>query len=214
MSAFKEQKKVVFLNGPPKCGKDTIATHLVPYFAFQKMKQAAPLKRAVAGLLDMTVEAVERHKDAEFQILRHEQRGPDGSHGTPSYDYGPPDTIRGLLIHISEKLLKPLYGNTFFGRIAARELQRSSYSLIIITDTGFDDECDPIIRAVGKSNTILLRIHRANCTFEGDSRSYLGDIAGKNIDISNDGTIPECIFRCAAAIRNHFGLTLLKELEL
>lgn len=202
---------MVLLNGPPDCGKDTIALHLIPYFAFAKMDPAAPLKRMAAGLLDMDVSAVERHKEAEFNILCKETISDDfGS--TP--EYGPKDTLRRLLIRISEDFLKPIYGDTFLGRLAVRELQRSAYSLIILTSSGFATEASSIIRVVGKSNTLLIRLHRDGCTFDGDSRSYLKDIAGRELDVINGGTIHEAVFRVASAIRGYFGIELLKELEM
>src|SRR5712664_4127279 len=80
--AQKPQKRVVFLNGPPKCGKDTVASHLVPYLQFESMKFAAPIKRMAAALLNMDVSTVERHKDGEFNILCREYERESGSHGT------------------------------------------------------------------------------------------------------------------------------------
>lgn len=202
---------MVLLNGPPGSGKDTIAQHLIPYFAFASMKFAAPIKRMAAGLLDMDVSAVERHKEAEFNILCRETISDDfGS----APEYGPKDTLRRLLIRISEEYLKPTYGDTFFGRLAFRELQRSAYSLIIFTDSGFAIEASSIIRSIGKSNTLLIRLHREGCNFENDSRSYLTGIAGREVDVINSGTIHESVFRVASAIRGYFGIELLKELEM
>lgn len=210
-SNLRGQKRVVFLNGPPGSGKDTIAQHLIPYFAFASMKFAAPIKRMAAGLLDMDVSAVERHKEAEFNILCKETlRDEFGS----APEYGSKDTLRRLLIRISEEFLKPIYGDTFFGRLALRELQRSAYSLIIFTDSGFATEASSIIRTIGKNNTLLIRLHRDDCTFERDSRSYLRDIAGRELDVINSGTIHEAVFRVASAIRGYFGIELLKELEM
>lgn len=206
----KKQKKVVLLNGPSGCGKDTIASHLVPYFAFQKMKFAAPIKRMAAGLLDMRVELVEDRKDNEFNILCRETIS-DEFGSAPKY--GSKDTLRQLLIRISEDFLKPVYGDTFFGRLAVRELQRSSYSLIVFTDSGFATEASSIIRAIGKDNVLLIRLHREGCDFTSDSRSYLRDIAGREVDVINSSTISEAVLRVAAAVRGYFGIELLKELE-
>lgn len=207
----KTQKKVVLLNGPPKCGKDTVASHLVPYFNFQKMKFAAPLKRMAAGLLDMRVELVEEHKDHKFNILRKETISNEFGIAP---EYSDEETLRRLLIRISEDFLKPVYGDTFFGRLAVRELQRSSYSLIVFTDSGFAREAESIIRAISKSNVLLIRLHRDGCDFVGDSRSYLSGIAGREVDIVNSGQIADTVLRVAAAIRGYFGIELLKELEM
>jgi hypothetical protein len=218
MAFDRSQKYVVLLNGPPGCGKDTVASHLVQYLQFGRMKFAAPIKRMAAALLDMDVAALERHKDAEFEILCKEIEtilpSVIGYEDAKQYEYGPRDTLRQLLIRISEEYLKPTYGNTFFGRIAVRELRRSAYPLIVFTDSGFNDEAATVTRAIGRGNTILIRLHREGCDFRNDSRSYLRGVAGEERDIENNGSINHTAAQVAVAIRNHFGLKLLKEIEL
>ncbi len=214
MPEIRQPKRIVLLNGPPRCGKDTVASHLVPYFQFEKMKFAAPLKRMAAALLDMDVSAVERHKDAEFNILCKEIESEDVNFGNKTYTYGQKDTLRRLLINMSEGFLKPHYGDTFFGRVAYRELARSSANLIIFTDSGFAPEASTIIRQCGKQNVLLVRLHRESCTFEGDSRSYLPDISGTNVDVENDGPISHLTGKVARAISKAFGIEPSREIEL
>lgn len=214
MTFDRAKKHVVFLNGPPGCGKDLVASHLVQYLAFERMKFAAPIKRMAAGLLNISLESLERLKETEFAALCKETRIQDGAFGTERYEYGEKDTLRRFLIRLSEEFLKPTYGDTFFGRVAVREFKRSSYSLIVFTDSGFVTEADTVIREVGRENTILIRLHRDGATFDNDSRSYLGDIAGSNRDIDNNRPIAHTAAQVAVAIRNHFNITLLKEIEL
>ena len=208
------QKRIVLLNGPPRCGKDTAASHLVPYMQFQKMKFAAPLKRAVCGLLDMSESALENHKDEPFNILSRETQVPIDDYGGTKLEYSEKETPRRLLIDLSESFLKPKYGDTFFGRLAAREINRSSYNLIIFTDSGFAPEASVVTRRYGKNNVLLVRLHRERCTFEGDSRSYLPDIAGFNVDVENDGPISHLTGKVARAITKSFGIEPNKEIEL
>lgn len=210
----KQPKQVIFLNGPPKCGKDTVASHLVSYLRFEKMKFAAPLKRMAAGLLNISLETVERLKEIEFKALSKETLINERALGSERYEYGEKDTLRRFLIRLSEEFLKPTYGSNFFGRIAVRELQRSSNSLIIFTDSGFTDETKTVIRATGQHNTILIRLHRNGCNYEKDSRSYLPDIAGTNIDVENNGPLSHTVGRVARDVRTNFGITLLKDIEL
>ena len=208
------QKRIVLLNGPPRSGKDTAASHLVPYFAFQKMKFAAPLKRAVAGLLDMSVTALEEHKDNQFNILSKESYVEIDNYGTKRTEYGPKDAPRRLLIDLSESFLKPKYGDTFFGRLATREINRSSYNLIIFTDSGFATEASVITRLYRRENVLLVRLHREGCTFENDSRSYLQDIAGHEVDVDNNGSLSHLTGKVARAITKSFGIEPSKEIEL
>ena len=166
----------------------------------------------------MDVSSVEKHKDAEFNILCKEIEVIRTSlveyPSEKQYEYGPKDTLRQLLIRISEEYLKPTYGNSFFGRLAVRELKRSAYPLTIFTDSGFYEEAHTVVRSIGRRNTILIRLHREGCDFRNDSRSYLRGVAGEERDIENNGPINHTAAQVAVAIRNHFGLKLLKEIEL
>lgn len=207
-------KKICLLNGPPGCGKDTAASHLVPYFAFQKMKFATPLKRAICGLLDMSESALERHKDETFVILRKEFRVIDENFGNEVIKYGPEEKLRSLLIDFSENYIKPKYGNTFFGRLAAREINRSASPLIIFTDSGFIDETQPVIHMYRRENICIIRLKREGCTFEGDSRSYLPDIAGHNFDVDNNGPLSHLTGKVARCITRAFGIEPNMEIEL
>ena len=214
MAFDRTKKHVVFLNGPPGCGKDLVASHLVQYLAFERMKFAATIKRMAAAMLAISDETVERLKDTEFAILSKETKITDGAFGTERFEYGEKDTLRRLLIRISEEFLKPTYGTSIFGRIAVKELLRSSYPLIVFTDSGFVEEADTVIRTVGQRNTVLIRLHREGCDFTNDSRGYLPDIAGTNRDVENNRPIGHTAAQAAVVIRNHFGLKLLKEIEL
>lgn len=207
-------KQIVLLNGPPGSGKDTAASHLVPYFQFQKMKFAAPIKRMVCGLLDMSESALENHKNEQFNILSEEITTKVDDFGTTKLDYGPKETPRRLLIDLSESFLKPKYGDTFFGRLAVREVNRSSYPLIIFTDSGFVKEASVVIRQHRKENVILIRLHREGCDFTNDSRSYLPDIAGHNFDVDNDGPLSHLTGKVARCITRAFGIEPSMEIEL
>ena len=166
----------------------------------------------VATLLDMSVSTLEQHKDNEFNILSKEEIH-ETEFGT-KITYGPKETPRKLLIRLSEEFLKPTYGPTYFGRLAAREVGRSSNSLIIFTDCGFTTECNTLIGQYGRANTLLCRLHRDGCNFENDSRSYLPDIAGANYDIQNNGSIAVGTALVARRIRDTFGIALNKEIEI
>ena len=214
MTLDRVKKHVVFLNGPPGCGKDLVASHLTQYLAFEKMKFAAPIKRMAAAMLGISDGSLERLKETQFAILSKETKLDNGMFGTEKFEYGEKDTLRQLLIRISEEFLKPTYGNTIFGRIAVKELLRSSYPLIVFTDSGFVEETDTVIRSVGQRNTILIRLRREGCDFRSDSRGYIPNIAGANRDIENNRPIAHTTAQIAVAIRNHFKIQLLKEIEL
>lgn len=195
--------KFLLLNGPPKCGKDTVTSELVQYIKFQHIKFAGPMKRALAALLDVPESAIEAYKDIPSAVLQHP--------GTVTKEHR--DTIRQLLISMSEDWLKPKYGPDIFGRIFWQHAKNSALPLIIASDCGFRDEVERVIGNAGKKNCVLVRIHRADCTFDRDSRSYMPDGLCDTWDITNNGTVYDFTMKVLRLITREMGLTLTKEPE-
>lgn len=195
--------KFIFLNGPPRCGKDTLVGELIPYLKFRHLKFAMPIKRAVAGLLDITENSLEEYKDVQSNVLQHV--------GTSTKEYR--DTPRQLLIALSEDLLKPKYGSDIFGRVFWHHAKNSFEQVIIASDCGFVDEVQRVIYNAGKANCRLIRIQRDGCTFDGDSRSYLPDGLCPTWDLANNGTKYDFTMRALRLISREFSLALLKEPE-
>lgn len=163
--------KVIFLNGPPRCGKDTVGEiimTLVPGSRVTKMAHKLKvgthaLFRALHGrLTPTTLHAV--LDDATYEDMKDEP--------LPLF-FG--ETPRKAYIDVSEKLIKPMFGDEFWGELVAKQIIASGpkIPLWIITDTGFEPETRPIIRLVGKENCTLIRLRRHGCDFSKDSRSYL-----------------------------------------
>ena len=195
--------RFVLLNGPPGCGKDTAVKHMVPYLDFKHLKFAAPIKRMVAGLLDCSMSRLEEIKDTPNRMLRYEQ-----------YLTTRDDTPRRLLIALSEELLKPRYGGSYFGNVLWSEACLSTSKLFIVSDCGFQAEVDRLIGNAGHRNCLVIRIHRDGHTFDGDSRSYLDDDRCQTIDIHNNLTPHDLTMRVlSATIRKWRDIPLLKEPE-
>ena len=113
-------------------------------------------------------------------------------------------TIREAMIYVSEIVVKPRWGDDWFGKERVRKMDKVGWSCVDL-DTGketptlftddsaaFVDELYPLIDYVGQENILLLRIHRDGFTFEGDSRNYIPDgIITNTIDVYNNGTEQE-----------------------
>lgn len=173
---MRNDKYVIFINGPPRSGKDT-ATHFIfkkfmagPWYA-QKMKVSTPLKKAAHALFHV-------YRTAE-QV---EIDGEKDSACDDFFGYVP----RQVYIDLSEQFVKKLYGPEFFGRILGRRLTESSLArLTIISDAGFSAEVSEACKIVGPSKCFIIRLHREGTSFDGDSRDYL-DIEGvDSVDITN-----------------------------
>lgn len=65
---------------------------------------------------------------------------------------------RELLIYISEKCIKPVFGADFFGQAAAKRIDKQD--IIIYSDSGFAHEAFPVIEKVGKDNCFVVQLIR------------------------------------------------------
>lgn len=77
---------------------------------------------------------------------------------------------RDAMIYVSEKYLKPKYGNDYFGKQASEHIKEGfDYCF---SDGGFVDELVPIINKIGTDNICIVQLTRHGCDFSSDSRRY------------------------------------------
>jgi hypothetical protein len=155
--------QVIMFNGPPASGKDTAGLFVLEeYNNVRIVKFADPLKQAVAAMFGLSFETVRR-----LEAI-----------GSQDKDK-PMDELMGFswrqaLIWMSEQCMKPKFGKDIFGALMAQRLSGpTSCELTVITDCGFTDEVLPVIDEMGPANCHIIRLHREDCTFDGDSRSHL-----------------------------------------
>ena len=166
--------KIVLLNGPPGCGKDTLADYLelldedVNRCSFKD-----PLYSLVAAQHGMEVK--------QFIKLATQRETKESSMTALWFK-----TPRGAMIHMSEEVIKPVFGSDIFGKLATKSIVPGCTN--VFSDSGFIDEAKPLFEVVPWAEVLLVRIHKRG-TFEGDSRSYL-DPNGfhMTVDIDNDST--------------------------
>ncbi len=175
--------KIVFLNGPPHCGKDSASDRLREAMgSIVQMKFADPLKDSVCGMLGISRAELERVKDIPHVALNGE-------------------TPRMLLIRLSEDLIKPVYGDQFFGKIAVGKLDKLPMNAIVVfSDSGFLSEAIPVVTAFGITNCVKVEIHRGGMTFAGDSRSYWKMDGLRTVVVKNDSSITVLADRVYRAI--------------
>lgn len=191
-------KVFVLINGPPGCGKDTAVQHIAPYLHNRHLKFSAPLKRMAAALLDKPVSWIEANKESKVKHLIPEGRGTLM-------------TVRELLIWLSEDVMKPKFGEDVLGRLLWNEAQDSPSQLFLVSDCGFAPEIRRVIGNAGRGNCMLVRLHRLDHDFTGDSRSYLPDGLCNTVDVWNDHSIHLLAMKVLRHIQRHFTVTLLQE---
>ena len=169
-------KKLVLLNGPPRCGKDTVGQMLVERlpgyrvdkFA-RKLKDLCHCLYGICGLPHSHYELCKDEPRAEFLGL----------------------SPRQVYIGLSERYFKPMHGLDVFGRMLLEDYRSFDGPGLIITDCGFNDEVPPMIEHFGAASTLLVRLRRDGRDFSGDSRGYLLlDHMVQTLDLYNPEGLP------------------------
>lgn len=115
-------------------------------------------------------------------------------------------SIRQAMICVSECLMKPKFGEEYFGQARVNKIKRMEGYNFCDSSTGFINELYPLIDYLGQDNILLLRIHRKGYTFEGDSRDYIPDgVITNTIDIENNGAIQEYYDKVEAVVKELLG---------
>lgn len=138
---------ILGLAGRAGAGKDTVAARMqvltgrpVVHASF-----AAPLKRSVAALFDMTVESVEQWKLADRAFIRGDALGGASGMNYPFAEYGAM-TMREVLQRYGTEAHRDVFGDTFWvdQGIAAVVEAHARGDLVVFTDCRFDNEVDAI----------------------------------------------------------------------
>tara|TARA_R110002153_G_scaffold69533_2_gene183775 strand:+ start:271 stop:924 length:654 start_codon:yes stop_codon:yes gene_type:complete len=212
-------KTIVLLSGPPNSGKGFLAEHLIKKLGGVEKEFKASLYRQSAKIFGMDLErfkslATHRilkekpHQDLsllygaciKLDKLRgkdHAQRVVDVSEGVTRYRLSP----RDAMIYTSELVYKLIYGPDYFGLQAANTMEDGNN---FVSDAGFAEEAEVQVMEFGKENVLLVRIHRDDTTFEGDSRDYLDlDYLGvSTLDVDNNRDISEVVSDIAEFMAN------------
>lgn len=166
-------RKLLILNGPPSSGKDTITSILYRHYDCRRLKFSAPLKKALMPLfcLDEDWMALEEGKDLKTMRFYNEL------------------SFREAQIWLSEKVMKPMFGPDIFGRLMLRQLYspyQTNGRFDVISDAGFFEEVECVYQSMRSQDVYLMRVHRTDCTYQGDSRHYLEHPKIKSIDFHNE----------------------------
>lgn len=173
---------IVLLNGPPRSGKDTLAMGLASRLNYRHMKFATPLKNAIPAIFNL--------EPVVWQGLMtnaKEIRSPLFGGMSP----------REALIWLSEDAIKPKFGDDFFGKRLVNQILDENLPRTVISDSGFYPEAAVVVRAFSPEALTLIRLHREDCSFKGDSRGYI-DLPGvQTFDVHNNETAYDMIDKVA-----------------
>lgn len=188
---------IIVLNGCPGSGKDYLTDLLVGIF--EKMGTPASHREVKEMLFSIAIKAAGITPQLWSAIYdRHYKEEPspylmiDGKHVSP----------REWMIHCSEDLIKPVFGNHAFGDAAVNALRKDypeGEGVIIYSDGGFIEEVGRLSEYAYSTggDFMLVRVHREGYDWGIDSRSYLNlalsGVRGYEMDIDNkEGRALEC----------------------
>lgn len=170
--------KIVLLNGPPRCGKDTVGNMMA------RMIPGAWVEKFAAPLKAMTVAAIREMMEpgSAPRLYENEKDSPD----IPEFRGVTP---RQAYIQMSESWAKKLWGPGFFGELLVERLSAACNfppPAIIVTDCGFLPEVQEVLDAF-PGDVELIHIVRPGCSFDGDSRDYVFPANLSPFTLFNDG---------------------------
>lgn len=167
--------RLILLNGPPRCGKDTALGMLAKnetelgLGTVRHIMMAEPIKDACHSFLD------DRPKK-------------DADKDKPIDKYGIIQTWREFYILMSEQLAKPMFGKDIFGKIAAAQMINPTHTYVV-SDVGFHEEVAPMVKRAGGNSTLLIHLSRPGTNYANDSRGYLS--VGKILELTGS-TVRYC----------------------
>lgn len=166
------KKKLIILNAPKGCGKDAAASHLCNLFNYNHVEFKSPVKCLVKSFYNL-----DEDKHTYFYERDNKEK--------PQLELGGL-SIRECYIHVSETVIKPVFGRDVFGTLLAKSLSGVSVS----SDGGFVAEVEAVAREIGKENVLIVQIHSEGKDFSGDSRQYL-DVQGVTTTVVHNHFTPQ-----------------------
>lgn len=188
--------KVVGFSGPPHCGKDSIAKEIDrTYWDLADAESPQVVIMSLAWYMremGMTLLGHDPDDDSLYAELKEErqellERTPEFL--TPGTRYER-DTLRQFMIELSERFIKPRYGQDFWARRLYQDLMEEGFdddTIFLVPDFGFQVEPQFFMEKLGPENVLIVQVAREGCDFSKDSRSYVG--ADHNLALENNATL-------------------------
>lgn len=151
---------IVIFNGPPGAGKDE-ACLFFGQLGYKHLSFKDELFKETFKYFDVSAEwFMKDYNNRSVKEMPVEELKIDGV----------PVSRRDAMIYVSEKYIKPKFGNDYFGKQLSNNIDyNGNYS---VSDGGFVEELVPIINKVGTNSIVLVQLTREGCDFSSDSRRY------------------------------------------
>lgn len=169
--------KIISLNAPANSGKDEIAKYLSKTYGTVHMEIKELLFEVAIRAAGISKKLWEALYEREYKERPCPYLLVNGVHVSP----------REWMIHCSEALMKPIFGDTVFGDALRKKLEAMEKAhtgdkelVVVLSDGGFVAEALPNMEFVGVHNYYLARVQRVDENgdeskygFGSDSRRFL-----------------------------------------
>lgn len=207
-------KTVIIFNAAPNSGKDVAAKMFIDYFGTGKQLAFKDrLYEDTSEHFNMTVEDLkEYHSDRNLKeeptLMFPKYEEDSFKQYLLSFLYVIGVLInnkylksigyyssRQALIHVSEDLIKPEYGENYYGVKLVEQIEDSSEAFYFVSDGGYKEEATPLLDKGYR--VYIAQLERSGATFEGDSRSLLNKDDFKEysnikfLTIDNNGSLDD-----------------------
>lgn len=176
--------RVIIFNGPANSGKDISVDYLQRQFNAYPFSFKSRLKKITLEVYGISEALWAQWYTREGKELPRQDL--DGL------------SAREALIEVSERVIKPYYGQDYFGKVEARRLNSLFHDredqVVACSDAGFNDEVVPFVEMFGVEDIFVVKIRREGCSFKGDSRNWINTdrVPDSNyLTVSNNGTLQE-----------------------
>jgi len=170
---------IVIFNGPPGCGKDE-ACKFFGQLGYKHLSFKEELFKETFKYFNVSPEwFMNDYNNRSVKEMPVDELKIDGVS----------ISRRDAMIYVSEKYVKPKFGNDYFGRQLSNHIDEDGN--FSVSDGGFVEELTPIINKVGTDNIVLVQLTRDGCDFSSDSRRYFNGNLVKEFTLNKETQIPE-----------------------
>ncbi len=175
-------KHIVVFNAPPRSGKDEAATYFKE--KLEKKGVSCAIHTFKHGLIEVASKFLGVSKEEFLHDYDDCTEAGVWCKDIPQWHVGGKYlSSREVLIHVSENVLKPTFGEGVCGKMFVESWPDAE--VILVPDGGFAAEIEEVIDSSDVRLLDIVKIKRTGCTFKGDSRGYLPDLT-----YSSTGVLP------------------------
>jgi hypothetical protein len=174
--------KVLILNGPPGCGKDTIARLLCKFAPVLQGEFKEILYLHTAMLLSKIGDDIVGDS-GYFGLSAEEVRERNEDRELKDTPWIGGLSVRRWLQITSEMVVKKDRGQDYFG-VASADRWHSKGTDHVISDCGFIEEVDAVVDRFGAENVYVIRLHREGFSFAVDTRYYIKYSNAQELDFT------------------------------